>query len=344
MIVRSTIWILFLIVVASLFLDACRKNDSHRTTPLHFTVPAGFPPPQYNFNNEPLTEEAFHLGRKLFYDPGLSKDGTISCASCHHQIAGFGTFDHDLSHGINNQHTLRNAPSLANLAWLKEYRWDGSATTLDEVIIRHITASNEMGETVNGVISKLQSNPGYKKLFSDAYGTDAINSQRLSGSLKQFVLSLVSGDAKYDRVKSGKETFSVAEQTGYGLFVSKCATCHIEPLFTDLSYRNNGLGFNMVTGDIGRMNVTGMVQDSLKFRVTSLRNVAITFPFGHDGRVPTISQFLHHYSTGIQDGSTLDPLLKNKIPLTTEEHFYLQQFLFTLTDTVFLNNKRFGPL
>src|SRR5688572_11439817 len=132
-----------------LLVHACRKKNDIpvAVTPISFPVPAGFPAPTYPFEQNPLTEEGSQLGKKLFYDGILSKDGSISCASCHHQIAGFGTFDHDLSHGIFNQHTTRNAPSLSNLAWQQAYRWDGSARTIEEVIINHIQAPSEMGET-----------------------------------------------------------------------------------------------------------------------------------------------------------------------------------------------------
>ncbi|HUR11991.1 MAG TPA: cytochrome-c peroxidase [Flavitalea sp.] len=304
-------------------------------------MPAGFPPPEYPFEQNQITEEGFQLGRKLFYDGKLSADGSISCASCHHQIAGFGTFDHDLSHGIHNQHTTRNAPTLANLAWQKAFRWDGSASSVEEVILGHIDARNEMGSSVFQVITKLRSDSLYPNMFKKAFGTRQITIQRITYALSQFVLSLVSGNAKYDEVKNGKAVFNLAEQTGYDLFKSKCASCHTEPLFSDLSYRNNGLGLNPAINDIGRMRVTGNKQDSLKFRVTQLRNVLMTFPYGHDGKIASISQMLTHYESGIVDGSTLDPLLKNKIPLTAQEKFYLQQFLSTLTDSSFMNNPRF---
>ena len=344
MFIRTTIWILVIATCCFLLVHACRKkNDiTAPVTPIAFPVPPGFPPPVYPFEKNPLTEEGFQLGKKLFYDGILSKDGSISCASCHHQIAGFGTFDHDLSHGIFNQHTTRNAPSLSNLAWQQAYRWDGSAGTIEKVILNHIQAKNEMGESVLNVMSKLQADTGYRNGFQKAFGTSAINPQRLSYALSQFVLLLVSGNSKYDQVKRGLSTFTPNEQAGYDLFLANCNTCHQEPLFTDFSYRNNGLGFNTTTGDIGRMGITGNLTDSLKFRVTQLRNVQMTFPYGHDGKIASLSQMMTHYATGIQNGTTLDPLLSNKIPLSDPERFLLVQFLSTLTDTAFMNNKRFS--
>lgn len=344
MYIRSTIWILLIATGCFLFVQACRKkNDvTSKLTPITFPVPPGFPPPAYPFEKNPLTEEGYQLGKKLFYDGILSKDGSISCASCHHQIAGFGTFDHDLSHGIFNQHTMRNAPSLSNLAWQRAYRWDGSAATIEQVILQHIQGGNEMGETVLGIMNKLQRDTGYRNAFQKAFGSTQISPQRLSFALSQFVLLLVSGDSKFDQVKQGLATFTPNEQAGYDLFMANCNSCHQEPLFTDFTYRNNGLGWNPTTGDIGRMRVTGTISDSLKFRVTQLRNVQMTFPYGHDGKIASLSQMMTHYSTGIQDGTTLDPLLKNKIPLSDQERFLLVQFLSTLTDTTFMNNPRFS--
>lgn len=324
--------------------QACRKKNDVTTsvTPINFPIPQGFPPPVYPFEKNPLTEEGFQLGKKLFYDGILSKDGSISCASCHHQIAGFGTFDHDISHGIFNQHTTRNAPTLSNLAWQQAYRWDGSAASIEEVILQHIQADNEMGETVLSVMSKLQRDTGYINGFRKAFGSTHVTPQRLSFALSQFVLLLVSGDSKYDQVKRGLATFTPLEQAGYDLFQANCNTCHQEPMFTDFMYRNNGLGWNAATSDVGRMQETGNITDSLKFRVTHLRNVQMTFPYGHDGKIASLSQMMTHYSTGIVDGPTLDPLLKNKIPLSDQERFLLVQFLSTLTDSTFMNNPRFS--
>ncbi len=344
MFLRSTISILSIAAIFFLFIQGCGKKQdvTLKVTPITFPVPAGFPPPLYPFERNPLTEEGFQLGKKLFYDGILSKDGSISCASCHHQIAGFGTFDHDLSHGIFNQHTLRNAPSLSNLAWQQAYRWDGSAGTMEEVILQHIQADNEMGENILRVITKLQNDTGFRKGFQKAFGSSKVTAQRLSFALSQFVLLLVSGDSKYDQVKRGLASFTTGEQAGYDLFQANCVSCHQEPLFTDLSYRNNGLGWNATTGDIGRMRVTSKNSDSLKFRVTQLRNVQMTFPYGHDGRIASLSQMMTHYATGIQDGPTVDPLLKNRIPLSDQDRFVLVQFLSTLTDTSFMNNPRFA--
>lgn len=342
---KWTIIILFSALTASTIISACKKsggNNSPGPTPISFTVPNGFPAQFYQFNNNPLTQQGFDLGRKLFYDGRLSKDGNFPCSSCHQPIAAFSTFDHDLSHGYNNQHTKRTAPGLFNIAWHKELNWDGGMSTIEARSLVHITAPNEMAEEITSVIGKLQSDASYRQMFKAAYGDEVINSQRMLQAITQFVGLMVSADSKYDRVKAGKATFNTHEENGYKIFQAKCATCHPEPLFTDFTYRNIGLKLNPLLQDFGRMHITNKKDDSLKFKVPSLRNIFQTFPYGHDGRFTSINQMLEHYSTGIEDGPTLDPLLKSKIPLTANERVYLVQFLGTLTDSTFLTDKRFA--
>ncbi len=330
-------------ITGAVLMNGCRKEDGGSgTTPLAFTVPPGFPQPQYNFEGNPLTEEGFQLGRALFYDGQLSIDGNFPCASCHQQFAAFSTFDHDFSHGFNNQFTTRNAPGLFNLVWLKELHMDGAINHIEVQALAPITATNEMGEDINNVLSKLKRDSRYPPLFKAAFGSEEINSQKMLKAITQFMGSMVSANAKYDKVKRREASFTAGEQAGYAVFQSRCATCHQEPLFTDLSYRNNGLAANPFLKDLGRMHITGSPQDSLKFRVPSLRNVVLTFPYTHDGRFYTIDNVLNHYATGIQQSNTLDPLLKNGIALTAGERSNLKLFLNTLTDSSFISNKRFA--
>ena len=336
------IFLIFLIIVAaSILLESCRKHDAPRTTPLLFQGPAHFGPPRYDFDGNPLTEEGFALGKKLFYDGKLSLDGMTSCASCHQQVAAFGTFEHDLSHGVNNQHTTRNAPPLQNLAWLSDFRWDGGITRMEQQTLAHITTSNEMGMNMDAVIRYLREDPEYPALFQKAFGGGEPDTDRLSKALSQFVVMLVSGNAKYDRMLRGQYQFDTYEQEGYKIFLAKCATCHQEPLFTDNSYRNNGLPLNSFLQDKGRMMITGKSEDSLKFRVPSLRNVLLTANYMHDGRFSGLSQVYEHYATGIQQGPTLDPALDLGISLSATERTFLTSFLKTLTDSTFIADKRF---
>lgn len=335
---------LVFIVLGAMLTESCRKSGDKgavNTTPLNFTVPAGFPAPVHDFNANPVTKEGFELGRHLFYDGKLSKDGNFPCASCHQQFAAFATFEHDFSHGFNNQFTTRNAPGLFNLAWHSSFHWDGGINHLEVQPLAPITAPNEMAEDVNNVIEKLKQDDEYKTMFRSAFGTEEINSQRMLKALSQFMIMMVSANSKYDKMKRGEAVFNSAEQAGYETFKAKCASCHTEPLFTDLSFRNNGLTLNSFLKDYGKMRITNKASDSLKFKVPSLRNVYETFPYMHDGRFWNLSQVLEHYNTGIQHSSTLDPLLQNKIPLTATEKFNLIYFLGTLSDSSFMKDKQF---
>jgi cytochrome c peroxidase len=333
------ILILF-VATGSLLMNGCRKS-SFDLTPITFTSPSGFPSPQYNFTYNPLSEEGFQLGKKLFFDGRLSKDGHFACASCHQPVAAFTTFEHDRSHGYNNSHTLRNATGLFNLAWLPEYNQDGSAKTLDEVYRNHITNAKEMGETIPVVLQKLAADEEYKKMFKAAFGDEKITEQRMFKAISQYVVNLVSADAKYDKVKKGEASFTAEEQTGYMVFQAKCASCHKEPLFTDYSYRNNGLAVDAGLNDHGRLRVTGNAADDLKFRVPSLRNAELTSYYGHDGRMSVFRMMLQHYQNGIVQSPTLDPLLTTGITMTAAEENSLVAFIRTLSDSAFLNNPRF---
>lgn len=310
--------------------------------PLTFDIPKGWPKPTVNiFSKNKLTEEGFQLGKRLFYDQRLSKDATISCASCHQQFASFANYDHDLSHGINNSLTTRNAPALINVAWMQRLHWDGAINHIEVQPLAPITAPNEMGESIKNVISKLQADSTYKKSFKAAFGDTAINSQRMLKALAQFVGCLVSADSKYDKVMRGEQKFTDYEERGYETFKANCNFCHKEPLFTDNTFRNNGLLLNK-HNDIGLQKTTQLLADTLKFKVPTLRNVQLTLPYMHDGHIYSLSQVIEHYANGIDTASpNLDPSLKKKISLTPKQKMELLYFLYTLTDSSFIKNPRY---
>jgi cytochrome c peroxidase len=308
------------------------------STPFPFHSPKYFPVPVYRFQNNPRTKEGFELGRKLFYDGKLSRDGNFPCSSCHQQFAAFATYEHRLSHGFNNQFSFRNAPGLFNLAWEKEMQWDGGINHIEVQPLAPMLDPHEMAEDLNQVIGKLKKEKNYPALFNRAFGSPGINSQRILRALAQFTASLVSADAKYDKIKRGEAQFNQYEQKGYEIFQQKCARCHQEPLFTDFSYRNTGMDLDSTLNDFGRMRITGRKEDSLKFRVPSLRNVFLTFPYGHDGRFSTISEVLEHYNSGIIQSATLDSSLRKGITISDNDRFYLISFLGTLTDSSFTKN------
>lgn len=335
------VFLLFIALGATLS-NGCSKHPAvEQAAPIAFAVPPGFPQPRQIWASGPLTEEAFVLGRKLFFDGRLSKDGNYPCSSCHQPVAAYTTFEHDRSHGYNNSHTLRNAPGLFNLAWSPELNQDGSGRSLEAIARAHITHPQEMGETIPAVLDKLRPDTAYHRLFKAAYGDESINEQRLLNALSQYVLNLVSADSKYDKVKRGEAQFIPEEAAGYTVFQSKCASCHTEPLFTDFTYRNIGLPVDPQLNDYGRMRVTNNPADSLKFRVPSLRNVALTSYYFHDGRASMPAVVVEHYRKRVIPSPTLDPSLANGIQMTDSEAFNLVQFLYTLTDSSFLNNPRF---
>lgn len=310
-------------------------------TPIYLDVPKNWPKPNYNFKNNPLTEEGFQLGRQLFYDPILSKDGTISCASCHLQSTGFTHVDHDLSHGIGGKIGTRNSLTLQNLAWSKNFMWDGGVNHLDVQPIAPITSEVEMNETLENVTVKLQLSEKYKALFQKAFGTTKITGQLTLKALSQFIVSLTTSNSKYDKVVSKKASFTEMEQKGYDLFKMNCASCHKEPLFTSDSFENNGLPIDKTLNDLGRMKITQDPKDSLKFKVPTLRNIEFTFPYMHDGRFKTLNEVVKHYNSGIQESATLSKELKKPLHLSDNERTELIAFLKTLTDKEFLFNPRY---
>ncbi len=339
--IKITIYFFLFIAAALMMIGAGKIVFAPKPTP--FIIPKGFPKPPTNiFAKNLLTVEGFELGKKLFYDARLSKDGEVSCASCHQQYAAFSTYDHDLSHGVFNSFSTRNAPSLANLAWMREWHWDGGINHLDNQPLAPLTTKNEMGETLDSVLFKIKADKDYSKLFLKAFGSANITTERMQKAFTQYVGSLVSSNSRYDKVMRGEEKFILPEEKGYQIFKANCNTCHKEPLFTDNSFRNNGITLNRFN-DIGRQQITLNKKDSLSFKVPTLRNVALSLPYMHDGRYNDLDKVINHYTNLDTTTNNLNPLLQKKISLTEKEKKQLILFLYTLTDTSFTKNKRFAP-
>ena len=311
------------------------------TTPIYIEVPKGWPKPTYNFNKNPLTEEGFQLGRNLFYDPILSRDNTISCQNCHLQQTGFTHVDHPLSHGIEGKIGMRNSMTLINLAWSKNFMWDGGVNNLEVQPINPITNPLEMDETLENVVAKLQASQKYRALFTKAFGDEKVTSQRLLKALAQFTVMLKSSNAKYDKVMRKEENFTSQEQHGYDLFKMNCASCHKEPLFTDDKFEKNGLALDTTLNDLGRIKMTNKPEDYLRFKIPTLRNIQFTFPNMHDGRFKTLTEVVKHYNSLGHDKSLPKELAK-PMNLSDNDRVDLVAFLKTLTDTEFLFNKRFS--
>ena len=306
----------------------------------YFNPPEHFPKPVYDFSNNTLTKEKVALGRALFYDPILSKDNTISCASCHSPYNAFAHTDHDLSHGINDEIGTRNAPPLFNLAWHKTFMWDGAINHLDMQALAPISHPKEMNESLKNVVDKLQNKKIYPSLFYQAFQDSLITGEHILKALSQFQLTLVSATSKYDEVKKGLTQFSQQEKSGYLLFQKNCNSCHTEPLFSNQKFANNGLPVDTTLNDFGKWMVTKQSGDSLKFKIPTLRNLNFTHPYMHDGRFRKLNQVLNHYTKGISQNPTLAPELKNPIELTSNEKTDLIAFLLTLNDKKFVFDQK----
>lgn len=307
-----------------------------------FNVPNTWPKPAYNFSKNQLTSQKVELGRALFFDPILSKNNQISCASCHSPFTAFTHVDHDLSHGIYDRIGTRNSPALMNLAWHTSFMWDGAINHLDMQALAPISHPDEMGEKIESVVSKLQQSKHYPTLFYKAFGDSMITGQHTLKAMSQFMLTLVSSNSKYDSVMRKQSQFTPQQKNGYALFQKNCAACHTEPLFTNLQFENNGLAVDTTLNDYGRMRITKNKSDSLKFKVPTLRNIEFSFPYMHDGRFKTIAAVLKHYTSGVKQSQTLSVHLQKLIILSSNDKVDLTAFLLTLTDKSFLFNTKYG--
>lgn len=328
--------ILILIIA---FWSGCKPNDTVEELFIGFKTPAGFPAPTYPFQSNAVTKSGFTLGRKLFYDGKLSRDGSISCGSCHIQSSAFTQHGHRVSHGIDDRLGTRNSPPIQNMAWASNFFWDGGVHNLDMVPFNAITNPVEMDETVANVITKLQNDAQYPALFREAFGSEEINSIRMMQALSQFMTMLVSANSRYDQYINGNASILNSQEiAGLALFTAKCATCHPAPLFTNNSFRNNGID---TTGDIGRQAITLNPADRFRFKVPSLRNATKTAPYMHNGTILTLAEAVAHY-TNVKQSPTLEASLQQNIPLTATEQQQIVAFLETLTDEEFIRNPDFS--
>ncbi len=306
-----------------------------------FTVPDGWPQPVYDFRDNPISAAGFALGRELFHDARLSRDGSISCASCHQQFAAFAHYDHPVSHGIGNRNGSRNAPGLFNLAWLPQLMWDGSANHLETQALAPLSNPVEMDAALPDVLVRLRADPEYPQRFKAAFGSPDIDSQRMLKALAQFTGTLVSADSRYDRyVRGDDNALNATEQAGLAAFRARCVSCHAEPLFSDFSYRDNGL--DAAPRDAGRATITARDEDRGRFRVPSLRNIGLTPPYMHDGRFDTLGQVLDHYRHGVAASDHVDPAVRGNLPISDDERGALLAFLQTLDDPAFTHDVRYA--
>ncbi|MBW6481864.1 MAG: cytochrome-c peroxidase [Vicingaceae bacterium] len=357
---------LLLIVFLTIIISCKKDNDkvipipnppnppSGSPTPAPLVVPAIFaqtlPPPLIPSNN-PQTVEGIALGRKLFYDPILSGDGTQACASCHAPANAF-VDTNRFSTGIDFIQGDRNAMPIFNVAWnfTDKYFWDGRALGVEAQAFGPVVNPIEMHNTWVNAMASLQAHPTYPSLFNAAFGTSIIDSGLVTKAIAQFERTLISANSKFDRFLLGLEALTPQEASGFNLFMNQqggdCFHCHGNagnPLWTDNSFHNNGLDATFT--DLGLGAVTGNASDNGKFKTPSLRNLIFTAPYMHDGRFQTLDEVLEHYSTGVQQSSTVDPMMEfafqGGVQLTASEKSDLKAFLLSLTDNDFVINPAF---
>lgn len=330
--------LLFLLLISTIFFS-CNKNETDTPDTFDLVYPAHFPTPEYQFENNEFSREGFVLGRKLFYDPLLSVNNTVSCGSCHDATHAFADHNIPLSFGVFGRMGRRNSPPVFNMLWNTSFMWDGGVNHIELSGLPAIEDENEMATNLTDILTKLRTHKRYPSMFEEAFGTSEIDDQKFFYAITQFMGALISSNSKYDKYVNGQANFSSEELAGLQLFRTHCENCHQEPLFTDYSFRNNGLDSEFE--DKGRYEITLNPNDEGKFKVPTLRNITFTYPYMHDGRFINLDQVLNHYSHGIVASPTLDSQLENGIPLSESEKNQLKAFLETLTDYEMLNNIEF---
>ncbi len=353
------------IISVVLFTIACKKDTpvdnqqpiaTYDATP-YFLNYGKFPEPPIAKDNL-LTMQGVKLGRMLFYETQLSRNNTQSCASCHQQQFAFNDTA-QFSIGIKGLQGKRNAMSAFNMAWnTNGFFWDGRANLLRHQSLMPIQDELEMDETLDNVVVKLKASQMYKDQFIRAFGSSEITAERISLALEQFMNSIVSNNAKYDKYLRGEVTLDSMEERGRKLFFTEynpffpqesgadCAHCHGGDNFENDQYMNNGTKAESEIVDIGRQKVTNNSVDKGKFKVPTLRNIALTAPYMADGSMRTLEQVINHYNNGLKVSSTLDPALEQTrekgLMLTDTDKAALVKFLHTLTDETLLNNKEYS--
>lgn len=367
----SVSWVGMLLSAGALLAAAsCGKNtpggDAPTPTPAKptaytLTVPAGFPTPIIPADN-PLTNEGVALGRQLFYEKALSSTGTMSCGSCHQQSKAF-TDGRALAVGIDGVANPRGTMSLANVAWSKQLTWDGAFTTLETQALKPLENPIELHQLLATSVAKLQATTRYPALFQAAFGTQTITPELTLKALAQFERTLVSGTSRYDTYMATRTGFTADEVKGLQLYSThiapgtvrgaECFHCHARPLMSsnyEGAFFNNGL--DLTFADPGRGGITKLAVDQGKFIAPTLRNIALTAPYMHDGRFKTLEEVLDHYSDhvqmaspGLDDNLVLglnNPPFGTHMDLTAAEKKQVIAFLNTLTDAAFVSDPRFA--
>ena len=353
------------LVLAVVWMAGCGPDEPTEcttppgTTALEIDIPPFFPPMDIPPDN-PTTVEGVELGRLLFWEKGLSADSTQSCGSCH--LPAFSFADpNPVSTGITGAQGNRNAMALVNMGWAQRFFWDGRAATLEEQVLEPIPHPDEMTLPWPEAVARLEADPDYAKRFQVAFASEAISPETVSKAIAQFLRTMVSADSKFDRWRKGQAQLTDLEFQGYeifnreggdpeivqgGQFGGDCFHCHGEAglQFTDYLFHNNGLD-STFAADPGLAGITGVALDSGRFRTPTLRNVALSPPYMHDGRFDTLEEVIDHYDSGGHPSATIDPFMKYSsggLMLQPQQKEALLAFLHTLTDTAFASNPAFS--
>jgi cytochrome c peroxidase len=344
-----------------LFLVFIWFSCSNETTEKYVPTPSPIEtPPLFKENilapvtpiDNPQTVEGIALGKKLFFDPILSGDNSQACADCHSPKNAFSDTDR-FSEGINGSLGNRNSMPLFNLAWNydEKFFWDGNTFSLEHQAFVPVSDPTEMASIWTEVEQKLQKHKEYPSLFEKAFGSSKIDSTLVTKAIAQFERTIISSNSKFDKFLLGKVTLTPQEQNGFNVFMDEtkgdCFHCHgsdKNPLWTDNIFHNNGL--DEISTDLGLGAVTGDPADNGKFKSPSLRNLAFTTPYMHDGRFATLEEVINHYSEGLKNSSTIDPLMKKVsqggVGLSPQDKADLKTFLLSLSDYEFINNSAFN--
>lgn len=356
---NKKILVLFSILIATVLIYSCKKDyeviEEHNV-PVQLQT-GNFPEPNIAEDNK-LTKAGVQLGRMLFYEKALSRDGSMSCASCHNQQTAFSDTNR-FSIGINNMPGGRQAMAVFNMAWnTNGFFWDGRSILLRHQSLKPIQDPLEMDETLATVVTKLQGDALYRNQFQYAFGTEQIDTLLIAKALEQFMYSIVSNQSKYDKYLAGAAELTEQEERGRFLFFTEynpafpnasgadCQHCHGGANFENDRYMNNGLDTDAQFTDMGRFDVTNNAADRAKFKVTSLRNIELTPPYMHDGRFNTLEEVVEHYND-VTNSTTLDATFQQQLPngglqLTTADKAALVAFLKTLTDKTLATNSDYS--
>lgn len=323
------------------------EPDPETATPLEIVIPNGFPAMPIPEDN-PMTVEGVALGRSLFYDNRLSGDNSQSCATCHQSEASYADSNR-FSKGIIGAIGDRNAMAIVNLGYAFALFWDGRSASLEEQALEPVVNPIEMNATWPEVLDKLNADTDYRNRFKVAFGVDVIDSLDVAKAIAQFERTMISGNSKFDKSQVGEAQFTDSELRGQLLFFGEkgdCFHCHGSSLFTGFEYENNGA--QQILTDNGLGDVTGLATDIGKFKPTTLRNIAFTAPYMHDGQFETLEEVVEFYNSGVNQSSpNISPtMMKNNRPggtlnLTVQEKADLVAFLKTLSDSEFVNNPDF---